>query len=71
MRFLGRLDSQVKLRGQRVEIDAVEYHTKRAFPRAEQVLAEVIMPSGKMSAPALAVFIRQQQTDCSTSQATP
>ncbi|KAF7169585.1 hypothetical protein CNMCM5623_002227 [Aspergillus felis] len=70
MRFLGRLDFQVKLRGQRVEINAVEYHTKRAFPRAEQVFAEVIVPSGRTSAPALAVFIRQQQADCSTSQAT-
>lgn len=46
--YLGRADTQVKLRGQRVEFGEIEYHLKNALPTAFSVVCEVIThPSGR------------------------
>ncbi|KAM0437031.1 hypothetical protein ACHAQK_007509 [Fusarium lateritium] len=44
--FVGRKDTQFKIRGQRVELGEVEHQVSKAFPDAQQVAAEVIVPSG-------------------------
>jgi amino acid adenylation domain-containing protein/non-ribosomal peptide synthase protein (TIGR01720 family) len=58
--YIGRKDTQVKIRGQRVELGEVEYYVQKYVPEAqnaEQVVAEVIVPSGEQASPLLAVFL--------------
>ena len=58
--FIGRKDAtQVKIRGQRVELGEVEHHVHASVPAAKQVAVEVIMPaSGDGQArPTLAAFL--------------
>ncbi|CRG87886.1 Nonribosomal peptide synthetase 8 [Talaromyces islandicus] len=45
IQYLGRADTQVKLRGQRVEFGEIEYHLKRALPHVSTVCDVVIHPS--------------------------
>jgi amino acid adenylation domain-containing protein len=57
MRYIGRKDTQVKLRGQRVELGEVEYHLREKFPGAHDVIAEVIKASDDDRPPVLMAFI--------------
>ncbi|EWC46359.1 hypothetical protein DRE_04302 [Drechslerella stenobrocha 248] len=55
IRYVGRKDCQVKLRGQRIELGEVESHASALF--AGTVTAEIIDPQDKARSPFLAVFI--------------
>lgn len=58
--FIGRKDAtQVKIRGQRVELGEVEHHVHACVPAARQVVAEVIMPANGdgQGRPTLAAFL--------------
>ena len=61
--FIGRKDAQVKIRGQRVELGEVEHRVQECMPEARQVVAEVIVPQGENSSPALAAFLQMNDND--------
>ncbi|MCJ1261333.1 hypothetical protein MMC22_001197 [Lobaria immixta] len=42
MNFVGRKDTQIKLRGQRIQLDEVEYHLHKGFPDVERIVAELV-----------------------------
>lgn len=55
--FVERKDTQVKIRGQRVELGEVQYHVQECLPAASEVLAEIITPGGERDNSTLAVFL--------------
>lgn len=55
--YLGRKDSQVKLRGQRVELEEVECHVRKCLDYEPDVVAQVIELLGAKQNPILAGFI--------------
>jgi amino acid adenylation domain-containing protein/non-ribosomal peptide synthase protein (TIGR01720 family) len=57
IRILGRKDSQVKLRGQRMELSEVEHHVRDCIPTLHDVAAEVVVPQGDRRTPVLMVFL--------------
>ncbi|KAJ6788444.1 hypothetical protein PWT90_06554 [Aphanocladium album] len=52
--YMGRKDSQVKLRGQRIETGEIEYHILRSLKHVKQVAVDIV---GSNSSEALAAFI--------------
>ncbi|GFF23645.1 non-ribosomal peptide synthase [Aspergillus udagawae] len=55
--FVGRIDSQVKIRGQRIELADVETHLLACFQSRVQLVVELISPRDSQAAPFLAAFI--------------
>ncbi|KAK3987251.1 non-ribosomal peptide synthetase [Cladorrhinum sp. PSN332] len=52
--FMGRADFQVKIRGQRMELEEIRFHIVKAFPEAVDVHVDVISAQGEK---ALTAFI--------------
>lgn len=59
--FVGRMDTQVKIRGQRVDLGEVEHWSQAFLPEADQVVAEVIVPQAVSPVPTLAVFAQYRE----------
>lgn len=59
--FVGRKDTQVKLRGQRVELGEIESQLMARLPSEISVIAEVIVPQGLGGQPTLVAFVGPQQ----------
>ena len=54
LRFEGRKDRQIKIRGQRVELEDVEHHIRHCFPGVkEAVVEQVMIPDGQRSEPSI------------------
>jgi amino acid adenylation domain-containing protein/non-ribosomal peptide synthase protein (TIGR01720 family) len=54
--YIGRKDTQIKLNGQRIELGEIEFHVSKNFPEHVQSAVELVAPSNRGSAKALAVF---------------
>lgn len=61
--FVGRKDTQVKLRGQRVELGEIESQLLNRLPPDTNVIAEVIVPSGGGEQKTLVAFVALQSSD--------
>lgn len=55
--FVGRKDTQVKLRGQRIELSEIESQLNARLPSDATVIAEVIKPTSHGSQPTLVAFV--------------
>ncbi|KAF2636555.1 acetyl-CoA synthetase-like protein [Massarina eburnea CBS 473.64] len=60
--FIGRKDSQVKIRGQRVELGDVEHHVRACLARDNTIIAEAIQARDSQTV-SLAVFIQTPKAD--------
>ncbi|OQE37215.1 hypothetical protein PENCOP_c010G01994 [Penicillium coprophilum] len=61
--FLGRKDvSQLKIRGQRVEIGDVEHHARACLKDALTIIADIVLPRGSDTA-LLALFVQIKNQD--------
>lgn len=54
--YIARLDTQVKLNGQRIEVSEIEHHVKANLPADVQSAVDLVVPQSKTSTKALAVF---------------
>lgn len=55
IQYIGRSGTQVKLRGQRIELAEVEFQLKKQFSTSDAVVAEIITPSQERSHDAVLV----------------
>ena len=70
VRFLGRKDTQIKMRGQRIEANEVEYHVGRLLDQRFDVVVDVIRPGQGASTGALAAFVALKRSDRTTGNGT-
>jgi non-ribosomal peptide synthetase component F len=57
LKLIGRLDAQVKVRGQRVELGEIEYRIRRRLPHLRGLAVEIIQPEKGAGNPLLAAFV--------------
>ena len=69
--YLGRKDGQVKIRGQRVEVNEIENGIWQAFPAAKGLVVDILslgLDKKGESKPTLVAFIQEQRNDTDDSR---
>ncbi|RFN44961.1 destruxin synthetase [Fusarium flagelliforme] len=69
--YVGRKDTQVKIRGQRVELGEVEHYVQGCLAETATIVAEVITPHGGNTSPMLVIFVEDATNDASTGRIVP
>lgn len=59
--FVGRKDTQIKLRGQRVELGEIEHHIKNLLPSGAEAVAEIIAPRNQNKESMLVAFVADRE----------
>ncbi|KAL3460706.1 hypothetical protein BJX64DRAFT_290019 [Aspergillus heterothallicus] len=60
--FLSRIGTQVKLNGQRVELEEIEQQCASILPTGTQVLVEIVVPESKTISKCLAAFLTGKES---------
>ncbi|KID60188.1 Nonribosomal peptide synthetase vlms [Metarhizium brunneum] len=61
--YIGRKDTQVKLRGQRIEPSEIEDHIRQSLPDVQHVAVEIVSREGHKEDRVLAAFLQHGQKD--------
>ncbi|KAI9371208.1 hypothetical protein BJX61DRAFT_548394 [Aspergillus egyptiacus] len=65
--FISRMDTQIKLNGQRIELEEIEQQCVLALPAGTQVAVDIVVPETKTVARALAAFITVEGREAKSS----
>ncbi|KAF2717190.1 nonribosomal peptide synthetase 6 [Polychaeton citri CBS 116435] len=63
MTILGRADTQVKIHGQRIELQDIEYNLRNLLPPGSDAVVELVKPFDAPDRPILVAFCRLEQED--------
>jgi amino acid adenylation domain-containing protein len=61
--FISRKDTQIKLNGQRIELEEIEHQCSRCLPADSQVAVDVVVPEERTIAKGLAAFFTVHDPD--------
>ncbi|KAL4899866.1 hypothetical protein BDW74DRAFT_183355 [Aspergillus multicolor] len=68
LRYVGRKDTQVKIRGQRVELAEIEFHVQRCFPVASDVAVDIVRPASGLGPTLVSWVVLQDEDDIDSDQ---
>ena len=69
IQYLTRRDTQVKVRGMRVELGEVEYQIRQAVPQLDRAIVEAAIPLNQQGGPILVAFLYSKALINSTNEA--
>ena len=71
IQFIGRRDTQIKLRGQRIELGEIEHQLRKSIPDLTEIAVEMVKLAGKDAPNMLAAFMSLDQGEKEVIATTP